>query len=186
MSFKVEQRKSALKGLRGRGAAEKITKAEHTRLSHVWDDCARAYLRAIALSDIIKVDTGMSKASLLPIARLLKMYTEVKGSISGAKKKKGVFDIDGGWHKDGERSVAAGEASNRLKAGHNLLHGSPKRMVFVFDFEITVWQYLLRDQNSIGKDKAWQTIEVGRAAFQEHFDAHFRLTGPRAWGLHDG
>ena len=184
MSYDVQPRGSALRGLRGKGRAEKITQAEHKRLSHVWDECARAYLRAIVLSDVIKVDTGMSKASLLPLARLLRMYTEVKSSISSQGSKKGSFDINGTWHKAGLRSMAEGEASNQLRAGHNLLHGSSKRMVFVFEFEITVWQYLLRDQNNIGEDRAWRTIEIGRAAFQEHFDTHFKLLGPRAWGLH--
>lgn len=184
MSYSVEPRASALKGLRGKGRAEKITKAEHKRLSHVWDECARAYLRAIVLSDVIRVDTGMSAASLLPLARLLRMYTEVKGNIGSGSPKKGSFDIFGNWDKNGTRSVSEGEASNQLRAGHNLLHGSNKRMVFVFEFEITVWQYLLRDQNNIGEDRAWRTIEIGRAAFQEHFDTHFKLLGPRAWGLH--
>lgn len=184
MSYSTTPRKTALRGLRGKGKAEKITKAEHKRLAHIWDECARAYLRAIVLSDVIKVDTGMSKASLLPLARLLRMYTEVKSEISSKGSKKGVFDIHGSWSASGTRSMAAGEASNQLRAGHNVLHGSSKRMVFVFEFEITVWQYLLRDQNNIGEDRAWRTIEIGRAAFQEHFDTHFKLLGPRAWGLH--
>lgn len=184
MSYSVEPRASGLKGLRGRGLAEKITKAEHKRLSHIWDECARAYLRAIVLSDVIRVDTGMSKASLLPLARLLRMYTEVKGSIGSKGSKKGSYDINGTWHKAGTRSMAEGEASNQIRAGHNLLHGSAKRMVFVFEFEVTVWQYLLRDQNNIGEDRAWRTIEIGRAAFNDHFEAHFRILGPRAWGLH--
>lgn len=184
MTYKVEPRKTSLKGLRGKGKAEKITKAEHKRLSKIWDDCARAYLRAIILSDVIRVDTGMSKASLLPLARYLRMYTEVSQGVSFSKREKGSFTSEGVWQPDVDRTAALGERLGAKRAGYNMLYGGPKRMVFQFDFEIKVWQYLIYEQG-FGKDAAWDTIGTGRAAFNEHFDIHFRLQGPREWGLHD-
>jgi len=182
VSYSSIPRQSHFKALRGKGAAEKITKAEHTRLRHIWDDCARAYLRAILLSDVIRVDTGMSKASLIPLGRALRMTTEVKKGISSTASKKGSFTLDGVWQPDVPRTAARGEAAGARKAGYNLLYGGPKRMVFVFDFEIRVWQYLLYEQGR-GKDSAWDTIGVGRAAFNDYFDAHFKLLGPRGWKL---
>ena len=184
MSYDVEPRGSSQRFLRNkRHTVQRITKAEHKKLSHLWDDCARAFLRAIVLSDVIKVDTGMSKASLLPLARYLRMYTEVRNSISPKGNKKGAFDLAGSWHPDQIRGIALGETSSGLRAGYNVLYGSPKRMVFVFDFEVRVWQYLIHEQG-FGKGRAWNTIEKGRAAFQDHLENNFTLFDLREWGLH--
>ncbi len=151
----------------------KVTKAMHGNLTKLWDGAVRAYLRAIALSDIMGIDTGMSKASLLPLARAVRMYTEVRGSITDTKKKKGAFDITGKWDGSADRSIAAGEASSRRKAGYNLLYGSPKRPVLKFEFEITVWQFLV-NENGNGKVAAWDTLEVGRAAFLDFIEHEWR------------
>ena len=182
---KVEPRGTSLRFLRNkRHTVQRITQAEHKKLKHLWDDSARAFLRAIALSDIIKVDTGMSKASLLPLARYLRMYTEVRGTISPKRgQQKGSFNSGGVWQPSIPRSIATGEASSAPRAGYNLLYGSPKRMVFVFDFEIKVWQYLLHEQG-LGKGAAWNTIEVGREAFQDHLTNNFKLFDLREWGIH--
>jgi len=185
VSYEVGQRKSSQRFLRNKvHTVQKITKAEHTKLSHLWDDSAKAFLRAIVLSDVIKVDTGMSKASLLPLARYLKMYTAVKGSINPKNsEQRGSFTLDGVWQPDINRSAALGEASSSLRAGYNILYGSNKRMVFVFDFEVRVWQYLLHEQG-LGKGPAWDTISIGRAAFYDHLTNNFTLFDLREWGLH--
>ncbi len=151
----------------------KVTKAMHGNLIKLWNAAVREYLRAIALKDIIKIDTGMSKASLLPLARAVKMHTEMRGSISGGKKKKGAFDIHGNWDGNAERSIAEGEASSRRKAGYNLLYGSHKRPVLKFEFEITVWQYLLHEHGH-KEHAAWNTIQVGRAAFLDFINDEWR------------
>ena len=184
MSYSVQPRASSQRFLRNkRHTVQRITKLEHKKLSHLWDESARAFLRAIVLSDIIRVDTGMSKASLLPLARYLRMYTEVRSTISPKGDKKGAFDVDGAWHPEATRGTALGEASSTRRAGYNVLYGSPKRMVFVFDFEIRVWQYLIYEQG-LGKGKAWATIDTGRAAFQEYLENNFKLFDLREWGLH--
>lgn len=184
--YGVEPRATSQKFLRQSGhTVQRITQLEHKRLSKVWDDSARAFLRAIALTDIIHVDTGMSKASLLPLARYLRMYTEVKATINPQRKKvQGAFGLDGDWDKEAERSMATGQASSRKRAGYNVLYGSNKRMVFVFDFEIRVWQYLIHEQGA-GKLAAWNTIQVGREAFAEHLYNNFKLFDIAGWGLHD-
>ncbi|MCK4500445.1 hypothetical protein KAU11_08100 [Candidatus Babeliales bacterium] len=134
--------------------------------------------------DVIRVDTGMSKASLLPLARYLRMYTEVSQGISFSKERKGSFTPDGVWQPNINRTAALGQRLGAKKAGYNMLYGGPKRMVFQFDFEIRVWQYLIYEQG-FGQDAAWDTIGTGRAAFNAYFDKHFKLLGPRGWGLHD-
>lgn len=165
---------------------EKVTKKLHSNMSRLWDDAARAYLRAIALNDIIHVDTGMSKASLLPLARYLKMYTAVKATIRPkVSSRRGVFNIKGIYNPNGERSFSAGESSSSLKAGYNILYGSHKRMRFVFEFEIRVWQYLI-NEHGFGKLEAWNTLEIGRNAFINFIDSNWSeyvSTDPRKWGL---
>lgn len=185
MTYSVEPRKLSQRFLRNKNhTVQRITKAEHTKLSHLWDESARAFLRAIVLSDVIRVDTGMSKASLLPLARYLRMYTEVKGTIHPKNdEQKGSFTIDGVWQPAVNRSAAAGEASSRLRAGYNILYGSSKRMVFVFEFEVRVWQYLIHEQG-LGKGAAWDTIQTGRDAFNDYLFNNFNLFDLREWGLH--
>ena len=207
MKFDVKERKSSLISKRHKGHFQKTTKERHAAFSKVWDDCVSAYLLGIVTHWATHsgknhgVDTGMSMASLLPLARYVRMYTYVKSQIHPAAKKKhsyvnkkgktvverykkGVFDINGVWDPNGIRSISAGEASSKQRAGYNVLYGSPKRMVFRFDFEIRVWQYLVNEYGK-GHIAAWNSLEAGREAFIEHYNTYWlpEVMNKEKWGL---
>jgi len=185
MTYTIQKRGTSVKFLRNKSHnLKKITQLEHKKLKHLWDDCGRAFLKAIALSDIIAMDTGMSKASLLPLARYLRMYTEVRSSIRPTRgTQKGSFSEYGTWRPNVDRSIATGEAASTRKAGFNVLYGSPKRMVFIFDFEIKVWQYLIYEEG-FKSAAAWRTIDVGRKAFVDHLEENLKLFDLTKWGIH--
>jgi len=53
----------------------KVTKAFHDRLVRLWKECSREFVRAAIQT--IHVDTGMSRAQLRPLARHLRIATEL-------------------------------------------------------------------------------------------------------------
>lgn len=150
---------------------EKVTKAVHEQLKRLLRDSIKEYIRAVAPH--VRVDTGMSKASLLPLARMLRMHTEIKSTIKPkAASRKGSFTIDGVWQPDVPRTLAAGEASSAFKHGFNILYGSNKRPVFRFEYKITVWQFLI-NENGMGKSEAWQALSYGEIAMERYIKEHW-------------
>lgn len=153
------------KMIRRRPSATKINKRNYERLKRLWRDAIQVYLRAIALEGVIKVDTGMSKASLLPLARAVRMLGEVRATISPQRPPtKGMTDISGTYHPNRSKSVAEGERAGQ--GAFNISYGNPKRIVFHFSFETRVYQYFLHEIGAGGKS-AWNSLEIGRAAMLE-------------------
>ena len=160
--------------LRKGGISSKISRANnisHRALVLLWKKAVRAYVRA-AVSRM-RDDTGMSKASLIPLAREVGLLTEISGSIRRrVSSRRGAFDISGKWNRSAIRSVGAGLKSSKRKAGYDLQIGHPKRPVFEFEFEITVWQHLMRERG-IGAGGRWNSIEAGRKAFLQTLNKDF-------------
>lgn len=131
----------------------------------IWKEASRAFVRATVKS--MRVETGMSRASLIPLSKEIGMVSEVKGLINRRKTHvDGAYDITGTWRKNRVRHMGAGVLSNRKKAGYDFSVGTASKPAFVFKFEATVWQHLVGERGLSG-DKAWKSIESGRLAFRE-------------------
>lgn len=139
----------------------------HDNLSTVWRGATRAFVEAILMNSIMSVDTGMSKASLLPLSRAVRMVTTARLSISPqVASRKGSTDMEGRYNPNLDRSMALGEKVGE-KAFH-LNYGSRARPVFHFDFSIQVYQYLLHEDSANStKSQNWQTVERGMKAFDD-------------------
>ncbi len=61
----------------------------HRELSKLWRDAGRAFIRKVALEGVVKVDTGMSRASLLPLSRAVGLLTAVRASITADRASRG-------------------------------------------------------------------------------------------------
>lgn len=148
---------------------EAIKKDLFKELEALWDGAIRAFLRAVALEGVVKVDSGMSRASLLPLARVVKMFTEVRSSISTERNPRPsprpYYNASG--RRDGLKSIAHGEELG--KKAYKVLYGTPKNPKFVFDFEIVVFQYFLHE-NGVRNQQAWKSLEVGRIAFLSYLE----------------
>lgn len=136
---------------------EPIVRTTHNNLKTVWRISARAFFKKA--SQLVAIDTGMSMASMLPLATKVQMASAINRYLTGAEAKKGYRDIDGKWHGDGIRSRAQGvrEAEKRIRS-HVIEFGTPQAPIFIFRFEIVVYQWE-RWEN------VWAAIEEGREQF---------------------
>ena len=179
MTIRVRITGTQLKPISGSATQARL----HAELVHLWFGAGEAFVRAVALEGVVKVDTGMSRGSLLPLSRAVGLLAKVRASITA----------DRALSRGGEtaqsrvgrrKTIAAG-----IRAGENAFEfevGSPSAPLFIFAFEIKVLQYLIREE---GQDllPAWNSMIKGREAFLEHINLY---AGPRLQaaltGIFDG
>jgi hypothetical protein len=148
-----------VKGLKPR--VDVFTQKLHKNMIQLWKDATRAFIAETIKH--IHVDTGMSRTSLVPLGRLVKMVTVIRAFQPKRKPGKagGITDMDGGYTPGPPwRGPAAGEAAGDVP-GFRLNFGSPARPVFVFEFNIRVYQYALHEDQ-------WQSISRGQQAFLDY------------------
>lgn len=149
----------------------KITKELQVNMSRLWRDSTKAFVVAVS-KRMLHMETGMSKASLIPLARQARAITALtKNFGSHVKERKGAYDIHGVYHSDWVRNKAQGERIGE-KAFEYKVPPTKKRMVFHFSYEIAVWQYLLHEKGFSSKE-AWESLDAGRAAFKDYYNANF-------------
>jgi hypothetical protein len=144
-----------------------LTQALHKRYIALWNRAIRVFLREIIEQDLIQVDTGMSKASLIPLARAVRMVAELQAGISPVRgPRKGYTDITGVYHPKQFKSVPHG-----IKLGqraYKVSYGTPRRPVFRFHFEILVYQYLLHELGVVIGTGPWNTLPIGSEAMMDY------------------
>ena len=139
-----------------------VTVEVHNSLKRLWIGAAKEFVRAMAREGMIKVDTGMSKASLIPLGRVLKITGEI--SISPKRTRKGYTDINGNWVPSGTKSVATGIDAG--ESAFTIEHGSPGNPLFIFEYNLSVFQHDYWDPY-------WGSLEAGKAAFIQHLEDHY-------------
>lgn len=148
--------------------SRKVSKTFLLQVERAWRRCIRAFLEDISMQGIIHVDTGMSKASLLPLARAVGMLGAIRSTIQPVvSSRKGSYTMGGKYRSSPDRTMAEGEA-----AGENafkIQYGTVEHPQFLFSFEIQVYQYFLHEIGAGGKH-AWNSIERGRNAFMVEWE----------------
>lgn len=149
----------------------KALKIVHIQIQKLWRDSVRSFLRAVALEGIIKVRSGMSMASLLPLARSVRMMSAIQSKISSERvreKFRPYYPGGKGTSAQGLKSIAHG---NRLGEDAFIFEtGTPQTPVFIFEFEIRVFHYFI-NENGLGPTPAWNSLKIGREAFLQTFRA---------------
>lgn len=164
-----------VKGLKPR--VEVFTQKLHANMATLWRGATRAFIEEILKQDLIRVDTGMSKASLIPLGRAVKMVTAIRAGINPIRdSRKGVTYENGtpsGQYVSGDfKTAALGEKIG--EKSYILNFGSPTRPVFVFEFKILVYQYLIGENN-----RGWHTLETGQQAFLQYLRANAVKSVPK-------
>lgn len=175
ISFNVTTRRTP-KSVRSNSA---MTIKIHEHLKSVWRKACRVFVETIAQEDIIKVYTGMSKSSLLPLARFLGIMGVVESGIIPIAKSqraysdKGAYDIMGTYHPEWIKGPALGK---RLGAkAYQVWYGSPKRVLMKFKFDIVIWQYMLHENFPIRPGSGpWMSLNKGKAAFENYIDKYWQ------------
>lgn len=141
-----------------------VRKGIHAELARIWRESARAYFAAVA--QLVEIDTGMSMASMIPLAAKVQYAKEIKDAVSGREAKKGWYDLHKVYHKDKFRSRTGGEREARKRIGreHVFSIGTASNPKFEFRFEIVIFHWIMRPN-------ATKAIDAGEVAFKTTFNA---------------
>lgn len=150
----------------------------HKNMTRLWRNATKAFLEAVIEGDLIRVETGMSKASLLPLARAVQMLTVVRATIDPkVASRRGYTSINGVYNPNGERSVDSG-----IKLGekaYTLNFGLQDRPIFNFEFRIVVYQHLLYENGLVHGYPPQDSLVKGQAAFRQYIEDNKQQYVPR-------
>jgi hypothetical protein len=157
-----------------------ITKKLHNNMIRLWKDAVKQFLRFITYGDLVRVDTGMSKSSLLPLAKAAggdRLKQEIRATILPLIKRKprrGYTDMEGVYHPEQLKSPSHGEQLGRR--AFSLTFGSQYRPVMRFRFDIVVYQYFLHENFWMGGQSTgpWESLNWGLIAFNDYLENNWR------------
>lgn len=143
---------------------DRVLTTYHTRLKRLWRDSVKAFI--FETVDAMSIDTGMSVASLQPLAAKVRLRTIILETLrgKGPKFKKGFTDLSGAYHANQNKSRAHGERLGRQ--AYKLEFGTPNNPDLRFEFDIVVFQHQFHDPT-------WQSLQKGQQAFIDFFEANF-------------
>ena len=146
----------------------RFTKKLHKKSSRVWRDAAGAYTLAVAYEVARHQDTGMSLGSLFPMARDFRVLGKMPAISPKHRFSRGVTTMDGSYNSGRMKSASAGKHAGEIIANKlaRIMYGSPSRVVFRFEFNIVVYQYMLHEFGF--QTPAWNSTIRGSAAFNEY------------------
>jgi hypothetical protein len=122
----------------------------------------------------IHVDSGMSLASLIPLSRFVGIASRSLDRAYTGRARIGRFASTGFAYPHSVRDVNAG-----LRAGehaYNIKLGNVKRAVFIFNFEIKVFQWILHENGMVDRwgnfRIPWEALSTGFTAMRAYWDAN--------------
>ncbi len=130
----------------------------------VWNNCIEAFVRE--LDSIIRVYTGMTKATLLPLAATIELEDI---NLSGARAPiKGGLQMPDGWFDPSLiKSIPTGESLGN-RAYFKDLQGT----TLTFQWNIMTYQYKLHEHRSdLPGTGPWRTLILGPTKFRQTWEA---------------
>jgi len=136
----------------------------HKQLERLWKRCVQEFIKEASLH--IAIDTGMSMASMMPLAAKVQLASFLRSRITGSSggPRRGYTDMNFNYNPSQQKSIAHGQ---RLGArAYDLTFGSTLNPKLTFEFNIVVLQHYLHESSSNYKrSHHWQSLERGREAF---------------------
>jgi hypothetical protein len=143
---------------------DRYSKKHHEAIQELIREAIRVFVHTIVQSYIV-IDTGMSAASLEPLAQ--EVDTTIIDIVAARRKRavrKGRTTLSGTWYRNSKRDMEAG-----VKAGYNaytIKYGSVNQPLVNFEFRIKVFQYMLHEPS-------WQTLENGISSFRRFIESNY-------------
>lgn len=151
---------------------QKLRQYQHKQLMQLWGDSVRKFISTV--SELIAVDSGMSVASLLPLASKVRFKNAIAESLrgKGPNFKRRPYRASGQFGGGGYKSRAHGERLGQK--AYDLVFGTPNNPQFVFNFKIVVLQYFLHENGlARGNSYNYRSLEKGRVAFLSYWESNF-------------
>lgn len=145
-----------------------ISKRLHKNMSRLWRGSIRKFIETAI--DNIEVDTGMSAASLQPLAAEVGLRSQIIEALRGFGPKRGHSNLDPPWDSNNApfKSRALGERLGR--GAYKVTFGTPNRVSLLFEFEIVVFQHYLHEfglaEHTSGP---WDSLLKGSEAMMNYF-----------------
>lgn len=148
-----------------------VFKYVHQQLIKLWKDSVKSFIKEA--QQHIHIDTGMSMASLQPLAANVRLSSFLQESLEGRGFRKGGYDMNGAYDPSKNRSKAAGRRAG--EKAYLLSFGTHLNPELTFSFKIQVYQWYLHELG-IGKGSVtpWRALDHGKKAFINHFNTHFK------------
>lgn len=149
----------------------KVQKKIHDSLIRLWRDALQVFIKTVLNN--IGVESGMSGATLKPLAKDVRLKTYVEQSLRGrgAKFNRARYNSTRFPGDSEYKSMAHGE---RLGASaYTINYGTPKVPRLTFTFEIKVLQFYLNELG-IGNNNTppWDSLDKGQAAAIEFIETN--------------
>lgn len=164
---------TAAKQLFRRTKEVKIQKKIHNSLIRLWQDAIQEFIKTVLNN--IGVESGMSGATLKPLAKDVRLKTYVEQSLRGrgAKFSKSRYSSTRFPGDSDTKSKSHGE---RLGASaYEINYGTPKVPRLTFTFQIKVLQFYLNELG-IGNNNtaAWNSLPKGEQAAIDFINNNFQ------------
>jgi hypothetical protein len=160
LSFKTKARP-----IRPRGRQALIT--VHRDLTRLWRDSVKEFI--VATADAMAVDTGMSVASLEPLAAKVRLATLIREISRGKGPKRGHKNLTGNFSSNNAQFKSRNFGRQLGREAFDLSFGTPQSPVLTFNFKIVVFQHFLQE-NGLGNGDVWASLAKGREAFLTFFN----------------
>ena len=152
--------------------AQRLYRKVHDRAILLWEDCVREFIMATAAH--VRIDTGMSVASLRPIANDVGIRNLIVAGFNGKGPKRGHKNITHPDYQDNmgdSKSESFGEQLGSKSDSYDISFGSPQTPFFTFSFRIAIFQWYLHETvANYNKSGNWTALEYGREAFMREWD----------------
>lgn len=168
-----KRRKTGIAGIRNAGRA--VLKSQHKAIAQAHREATRAFLDA--MFDSMLVDTGMSRASLLPLAAAVRHRSALRGRI-GARRGARKRNAPTGRFANNTRfvSISRGEAVGRDAFKFEV--GTPEKPIMLMSFNISVLQHFLWENGFGGSSARTNSLLAGQAAYRKTFIPTLRRLRP--------
>lgn len=156
-----------------------LKKHVHNQLIKLWKRCVREFV--IEASIHVAIDSGMSMASMMPLAAKVRLATFLRSKITGSSRgtRSGYTDMNFSYSGSQQKSIAHGQ---RLGArAYDLTFGSTLNPRMTFEFNIVVLQHFLHESSSNYKrSHNWQSLNNAKKAFLSAWDIlYYDYVNPR-------
>jgi hypothetical protein len=152
-----------------------LRKYLHREISTVWRKSVRSFIQAVV--DRIAVDSGMSLASLKPLAAEVRFKSTLSAQLSGSgpRFRRRRYDSSAFPGVSEFKSQAHGEALGQRGKAYELSFGDPRNPEFNFQFEIVVLQFYLHE-HGLAKpvSHSWGSLEAGQEAFLQTWEIELK------------
>lgn len=146
-----------------------VAKYVHTQIVRLWKDSVKAFIHAAYDVLIQHVDTGMSIASLEPLAISVRLKTLITTALQGGYTGEPYYDFTGPVER--YKSPQYGRELGRT--AYELSFGTPEAPTYNFSFKIVVFQYYLHEFGyAVPSTGVWATLQKGKLAFLDFFTSN--------------